>query len=582
MSKALSILALSLASCSLVADTASVAERQIISGIGVGTSSTSTKTTTAITASATACTTNVLGLASPQPSGAVCGVAAVSNGGTTIISYSSGTYILSVENCKNICLSTDGCTNIYFAEGQYCNLHSGLETHVATSGSIYDFYDSSCFICPSTCGQAGYAAPTDAICKELAYSNGGTTLISYTSGTFIQSIDACSAICLQTTGCTNLYFDSGVYCNLHSGNQTAVANSGSPYQFYEASCFECTKTSATASSTATSSTSTSTSTSTVKTTTSTSVATTTSTQATGTPWTSVETDVAKYNMALTTTYTQSPQCTGSITQMAYHGTNLWENAINPVPTSTITTCYPSQFYSSVIAELNSVTLPAFSTLVCPTGWTANMWNETYGACCPSDFGVYAPYITDYPDRPFYYAACTSNMPANRVYELTSYDSTAYLTTISTAAPSTGTMVRVNAFDGLITGIPTSTTVTSTGAAATSSASSCATPAATVSVTFSIDYSISSDFDGESIILVGSTAELGSWNASNGLALSSAFYTRNNPVWDLTVALNASEAVEYQYMLSYANGTNITTAEPYYNLTVSDGCPSSQSVTDVWR
>lgn len=114
-----------------------------------------------------------------------------------------------------------------------------------------------------------------------------------------------------------------------------------------------------------------------------------------------------------------------------------------------------------------------------------MWNETYGACCPSDFGVYAPYITDYPDRPFYYAACTSNMPANRVYELTSYDSTAYLTTISSAAPSTGTMVRVNAFDGLITGIPTSTAATSTSAAATSSASSCATPAATVSVTFSI-------------------------------------------------------------------------------------------------
>ncbi|KAF3003245.1 hypothetical protein E8E14_000478 [Neopestalotiopsis sp. 37M] len=556
-SKALLVVALSLSSCSLVTG-------QILSTVEVGATSTATKTTTATTASATACTTNVLGLASPQPSGAVCGVAAVSNGGTTIISYTSGTYIFSVENCKNICLTTEGCTNIYFAEGQYCNLHSGLETHVATSGSIYEFYDSSCFICPSTCGQSGYVAPSDAICNEPAVSNGGTTIISYTSGAYIESIDACSAICLQTSGCTNLYFDSGAYCNLHAGNQTAVANSG-----------------ATASSTTASSASSSSSTSAVKTTISTSITTSATSDATGTPWISIETDVAKYSMALTTTYTQSPQCTGSITQMAYHGTNLWENAINPVPTSTITTCYPSQFYSSVMAELNSISLPAFSTLVCPTGWKANLWNETYGACCPSDFGVYAPYITDYPDRPFYYAACTSNMPANRVYELTSYDSTAYLTTISTAAPSTGTMVRVNAFDGFITGIPTST-VTSTGTAATSSASSCATPAATVSMTFEIDYTISSDFDGESIIIVGSTDELGSWNVSNGLAMSSAFYTRNNPMWDLTVALNASESIEYQYVLSFANGTNVTTSEPYYNLTVSDGCPSTQSITDIWR
>lgn len=82
--------------------------------------------------------------------------------------------------------------------------------------------------------------------------------------------------------------------------------------------------------------------------------------------------------------------------------------------------------------------------------------------------------------------------------------------------------------------------------------------------------------------MGSTDELGSWNVSNGLAMSSAFYTRNNPVWDLTVALNASESIEYQYVLSFANGTNVTTSEPYYNLTVSDGCPSTQSITDVWR
>ena len=210
-----------------------------------------------------------------------------------------------------------------------------------------------------------------------------------------------------------------------------------------------------------------------------------------------------------------------------------------------------------------------------------MWNATYGACCPRSFGVYAPFLTDYPERPLYYAACTSMMPANQVYELISYDSTAYLTTIETTAPSTGTFVRVNAFEGMITGIPTSAT-TSSSVIPSSSTTPCATPAATVSVTFQIKYAISSDYDYELISIVGSTDELGNWNVTNGLAMSAAFYTLSNPVWDLTVPFNASDKIEYQYVHSYSNGTYITTLDPHYNLTISNGCPSTQTVTDVWR
>ncbi|KAK8044971.1 hypothetical protein PG993_004995 [Apiospora rasikravindrae] len=83
-------------------------------------------------------------------------------------------------------------------------------------------------------------------------------------------------------------------------------------------------------------------------------------------WTSIETNPALYNMALTTTFTQPPQCSGEvITQMAWRGSRLWENAINPLATSTVTTCYPSQFYSSVMGTVNSIALPAFEKLVCP-------------------------------------------------------------------------------------------------------------------------------------------------------------------------------------------------------------------------
>lgn len=102
-----------------------------------------------------------------------------------------------------------------------------------------------------------------------------------------------------------------------------------------------------------------------------------------TPWTSIETDAAKYNMALTTVYTQSPQCTSqAITQMSYGGPYLWENSIQPVETSTITTCFPSQFYSSVMGMFSSVALPPFSALVCPYNWVTFHYNSTYIVCCP--------------------------------------------------------------------------------------------------------------------------------------------------------------------------------------------------------
>ncbi|KAI0975407.1 carbohydrate-binding module family 50 protein [Xylaria arbuscula] len=184
------------------------------------------------------CTTNTFGLVVPQPSGAVCGVSAVSNGGTTLLSYSSGPAISNLLNCKNACLDTVGCTNLYFAEGEYCNLHSGAETHVASSNSVYTFYDSTCFICPSKCLSAP-SPPAHAICNVKALSNGGTTIISYSSGTPIQSMNNCAATCLATTGCSNLYYEPGTYCNLHAGTETHQLSSTSPYYFYDASCFDC-------------------------------------------------------------------------------------------------------------------------------------------------------------------------------------------------------------------------------------------------------------------------------------------------------------------------------------------------------
>lgn len=96
-------------------------------------------------------------------------------------------------------------------------------------------------------------------------------------------------------------------------------------------------------------------------------------------WTSVQTDPNLYDTALTTVFTPPSECTGSLTQI---GTNYWQNAILPAPHTTLTSCYPSQFYSSIVGAANGVSLLPLSPLVCPAGWGSIDYNSTYFACCP--------------------------------------------------------------------------------------------------------------------------------------------------------------------------------------------------------
>lgn len=67
---------------------------------------------------------------------------------------------------------------------------------------------------------------------------------------------------------------------------------------------------------------------------------------------------------------------------------VWLNYPVPVPGTTLTDCYPSEYASSY---LSSQTLtappPAISPLLCPVGYGTEMSiaisNSEYIACCPS-------------------------------------------------------------------------------------------------------------------------------------------------------------------------------------------------------
>ncbi|GAP90721.2 putative WSC domain protein [Rosellinia necatrix] len=193
---------------------------------------------TTTTTSPAACATDAMGLASPRPEDADCNVLALSGGGTTIQTFVSGDNVASLAGCASVCLSTTNCTNVYYTQDEHCNLHAGADTHKPNLDSVYTYYDARCFFCESSCRLTS-PQPTNVECGVLAYSHGGTALLSRSAGPSIQSAVDCAELCSATTGCTNFYFTPGQYCNLKSGAETHKADPSSPFLFYDASCFKC-------------------------------------------------------------------------------------------------------------------------------------------------------------------------------------------------------------------------------------------------------------------------------------------------------------------------------------------------------
>jgi LysM domain len=163
-----------------------------------------------------------------------CGVPGASHdnsGSLLITSYTAGSpYVDSAAACGAQCLATPSCTNLYFIEGSYCNLHEGASTFAeSTVSPFYYWYSASCFSSGSACGSYGFSD-----------DNPTTLLVSYTSGSpYVESAAACGAQCLSTSGCTDLYFTEGSYCNLHSPSSFYASTASGYYSWYQSECFAC-------------------------------------------------------------------------------------------------------------------------------------------------------------------------------------------------------------------------------------------------------------------------------------------------------------------------------------------------------
>lgn len=95
--------------------------------------------------------------------------------------------------------------------------------------------------------------------------------------------------------------------------------------------------------------------------------------------------LASITPALTTTFKpEATTCTENrLTMLANRAYEIWMNEPIPVPGSTLSDCYPSQFMQSYTLLGAKVTQPAFNPLVCPENYeTMGPFTSNYIACCP--------------------------------------------------------------------------------------------------------------------------------------------------------------------------------------------------------
>ncbi|EPE04804.1 alpha amylase [Ophiostoma piceae UAMH 11346] len=124
------------------------------------------------------------------------------------------------------------------------------------------------------------------------------------------------------------------------------------------------------------------------------------------------------------------------------------------------------------------------------------------------------------------------------------------------------------------------TGTSTKATTASTAAATCTPAASVSVTFK---ELATTTYGESVYIVGSISQLGSWSTASAVALSASSYTSSNPLWTATVSLPAGTSFTYKFIKKESDGSFVWESDPNRSYTVPTGCSGlTATVSTTWK
>lgn len=120
--------------------------------------------------------------------------------------------------------------------------------------------------------------------------------------------------------------------------------------------------------------------------------------------------------------------------------------------------------------------------------------------------------------------------------------------------------------------------TKTSAAATATATGCAT-ASTVALTFNEK---ATTVVGQTIKIVGSISQLGSWDTAKAPALSASQYTSSNPLWTTTLNLPAGTSFEYKFIKVESNGAVTYESGSNRQYTVAKSCAKTATVDASWK
>ncbi|KAI1104558.1 carbohydrate-binding module family 20 protein [Jackrogersella minutella] len=144
-------------------------------------------------------------------------------------------------------------------------------------------------------------------------------------------------------------------------------------------------------------------------------------------------------------------------------------------------------------------------------------------------------------------------------------------------------IYLSCADIAISGSNASTTSTKTGGSTTStSAAACATSASSGTVTLTFNQAVATTY-GDTIKIVGSIAELGSWDVGAAPTLSAAKYTAANPLWSITLSLAAGRTFEYKFVKVASNGAVTWESDPNRSYTVPTSCAmTATDVASTWR
>ncbi|KAI1473839.1 carbohydrate-binding module family 20 protein [Daldinia eschscholtzii] len=123
------------------------------------------------------------------------------------------------------------------------------------------------------------------------------------------------------------------------------------------------------------------------------------------------------------------------------------------------------------------------------------------------------------------------------------------------------------------------TATSSSTAPTTS-TTCTAAGSSVKLTF--NQAVVTTY-GETIKLVGSIPELGSWNVAAAPTLSAAKYTAAKPLWTLSLSLAPGRKFEYKFVKVSSNGAVTWENDPNRSYTVPNTCGSTATAVEgTWR